>query len=189
MNLVFQVVVTYISLAEAAASMAQAYPSSTWSESVSQFLTGAKGKTLAVYTSPIFVAGVATTFLGMVIRVMCFRELGKFFTYELAIRDKHKLVTSGPYSIVRHPSYTGLALVYVGITCSALAEGMWWTEYGVQQTLAGWALWVSWWVVLIYTSFIGFRARKEDDMLHIEFGEEWEVYAKRVPCRYIPWLL
>ncbi|KAI0056943.1 hypothetical protein BV25DRAFT_1831727 [Artomyces pyxidatus] len=125
----------------------------------------------------------------MVLRVVCFRELGKHFTYELSIRDKHKLVTSGPYSIVRHPSYTALGLVYVGFTCSTLARGMWWTESGMHQTLGGRVTGLTWCSVLVYMTFIALRAIKEDAMLHVEFGEEWEEYAARVPYRYVPWLL
>lgn len=50
--------------------------------------------------------GMVAVWIGGAIRIACYRELGRLFTYELTIREKHRLVTSGPYSIVRHPSYS-----------------------------------------------------------------------------------
>ncbi|KAM5531771.1 hypothetical protein V8D89_014541 [Ganoderma adspersum] len=37
-----------------------------------------------------------------------------FFTFEVIIKDDHKLITSGPYSYVRHPSYTGILCLTTG---------------------------------------------------------------------------
>ncbi|KAI0060185.1 hypothetical protein BV25DRAFT_1807916 [Artomyces pyxidatus] len=156
---------------------------------VIEFLCREKGSDIPIHSTPIFVAGVASTFLGMVIRVACFRELGRFFTYQLAIRDKHKLITTGPYSIVRHPSYTGIWLAHGGMTACLLAKGTWLTESGVMHTAIGWIAASIWAGRLAYVTFISLRARHEDKMLHREFGEEWEAYAKRVPCRYIPGLI
>ena len=53
--------------------------------------------------------------LGGYIRYSCFKALGRLFTFEMSIRDKHELITNGPYSIVRHPSYTGALLTLIGI--------------------------------------------------------------------------
>ena len=53
--------------------------------------------------------------LGGLIRYKCYRALGTMFTFEMSIRKDHMLVTSGPYSIVRHPGYTGIFLVVIGI--------------------------------------------------------------------------
>ena len=50
---------------------------------------------------------------GGLIRLECYRQLGRMFTFEMSIRKDHMLVTSGPYGIVRHPGYTG-ALLAVG---------------------------------------------------------------------------
>jgi len=35
----------------------------------------------------------------------------------MAIRKDHRLITTGPYSIVRHPAYAGVLLTVVGIVC------------------------------------------------------------------------
>ncbi|CAD6900108.1 unnamed protein product [Tilletia controversa] len=54
--------------------------------------------------------------LGGGLRYWCYRELSHFFTFTLAILDDHRIVSSGPYAVVRHPSYTGLFLVASGLT-------------------------------------------------------------------------
>ena len=52
---------------------------------------------------------------GAVIRYWCrFREMGRHFTFHITLLENHKLVTTGPYSIVRHPSYAGTILMAVG---------------------------------------------------------------------------
>jgi len=35
---------------------------------------------------------------------------------EIEVREKHELVTRGPYSHIRHPTYTGTLLVDLGAT-------------------------------------------------------------------------
>ncbi|KAE8219534.1 hypothetical protein CF319_g6788 [Tilletia indica] len=54
--------------------------------------------------------------LGGGLRYLCYRKLWHFFTFTLAVLDDHRIVSSGPYAIVRHPSYTGLFLVTSGLT-------------------------------------------------------------------------
>ena len=55
------------------------------------------------------------TILGGLIRYTCYRALGRMFTFEMSIRRNHKLIMSGPYAIVRHPSYVGSILVVSGM--------------------------------------------------------------------------
>jgi len=40
----------------------------------------------------------------------------------MSIRNNHKLVTSGPYAIVRHPGYTGVMLVVIGMLLVHLSK-------------------------------------------------------------------
>ncbi|KAF9896522.1 hypothetical protein BX616_007290, partial [Lobosporangium transversale] len=44
---------------------------------------------------------------GSQLRAWSFRTLSWFFTYQLTIRPNHRLITTGPYTYLRHPSYTG----------------------------------------------------------------------------------
>ncbi|KAI0050894.1 hypothetical protein FA95DRAFT_1486551, partial [Auriscalpium vulgare] len=127
---------------------------------------------------------------GALIRQLCFREMGRMFTYQLSLREKHRLVTTGPYFVVRHPSYIGMLMVMVGTTlCVLAAPGTWWTEAGMMGTHSGKVMvgvWVSLWLVVL--SLVS-RAGKEDVMLRGEFRAEWEEYVDRVPYRMVPGLI
>jgi protein-S-isoprenylcysteine O-methyltransferase len=48
--------------------------------------------------------------------------LGRFFTVDVTIEKDHELVERGPFRVVRHPSYTGVLLVFVGL---GLSLGNW----------------------------------------------------------------
>jgi protein-S-isoprenylcysteine O-methyltransferase Ste14 len=58
-------------------------------------------------------AGIAVFAIGFIIRWSAVIQLGKMFTVDVAIVDKHSLKTSGLYKIVRHPSYLGLILIII----------------------------------------------------------------------------
>ena len=61
------------------------------------------------------VIGAALAWGGLGLRWWSQTELGSLFTFVVGIRKGHKLVQSGPYAVLRHPSYTGLAVGLVGI--------------------------------------------------------------------------
>ena len=44
--------------------------------------------------------------------------LGRFFTVDVTIEKNHELVERGPFHLVRHPSYTGVLLAFVGLALS-----------------------------------------------------------------------
>jgi protein-S-isoprenylcysteine O-methyltransferase Ste14 len=45
--------------------------------------------------------------IATVLRIWSYISLGPFFTFNLGIRENHKLIKSGPYKYLIHPSYTG----------------------------------------------------------------------------------
>lgn len=56
----------------------------------------------------IFAAGIAIRWYAIV-------HLGRLFTVDVAIASDHRLVESGPYRLVRHPSYSGALLAFLGL--------------------------------------------------------------------------
>ena len=55
----------------------------------------------------LFAAGLAIRWWAIVI-------LGRFFTVDVVIEKDHELVERGPFRWVRHPSYTGVLLAFLG---------------------------------------------------------------------------
>ena len=66
------------------------------------------------------VAGIVLIVTGVAVRAWSIASLGRFFQYQIEIQPGHRVVTTGPYRYVRHPSYTGVALCLAGF---ALASG------------------------------------------------------------------
>ncbi|MEJ2487796.1 MAG: isoprenylcysteine carboxylmethyltransferase family protein [Anaerolineales bacterium] len=73
----------------------------------------------------------------------------------------HKLITRGPFAIIRHPMYVGVFLAAIG---ALLIFRTWAIALFAPMSL----------VVLV-------RANHEEELLAAEFGEEWETYASKVP--------
>lgn len=61
-----------------------------------------------------YLIGLILFVIGLVIRWAAIVYLGRFFTVNVAIAENHQLVTTGPYRYVRHPSYTGTLLIFLG---------------------------------------------------------------------------
>ena len=60
--------------------------------------------------------------LGLVLRWYSIIYLGRFFTTNVAIAKDHRLINTGPYRFIRHPSYSGTLLAMLGL---ALSFGNW----------------------------------------------------------------
>ncbi|KAJ8495192.1 hypothetical protein ONZ45_g12970 [Pleurotus djamor] len=117
-----------------------------------------------VMLSSISITGAA------LLRRHCFIVLGRYFTYDLSIREGHKLITTCPYSIVRHPSYTCFLMIWFATPGSQLVRGSWLTEF-MCVAIYPWA----------YA-----RMDKEDKMLRKKFGREWDMWREAVPYWLIP---
>src|SRR5205085_10445590 len=80
--------------------------------------------------------GVLMTALGLLFTVWARVYLGRNWSGVVTIKQGHELIDTGPYSLVRHPIYTGLLVAFIG---SAVARGEW---RGVLAVLIAWAaLW------------------------------------------------
>ena len=64
------------------------------------------------------VLGLGVFLLGQTLRWYSIIYLGRFFTANVAITAGHRLIESGPYRLVRHPSYTGGLLAVFGFALS-----------------------------------------------------------------------
>lgn len=64
---------------------------------------------------PATVLGFIILWSGVILRSYSIKTLGKHFTPTVQLQKDHALITSGPYSVIRHPSYLGALLAIVGI--------------------------------------------------------------------------
>jgi protein-S-isoprenylcysteine O-methyltransferase Ste14 len=54
----------------------------------------------------------------MIFRFIAVWSLGKFFTVDVTIQENHKIIDKGVYKIVRHPSYLGSLVSFIGFGIS-----------------------------------------------------------------------
>ena len=138
--------------------------------------------------SKVAAIGLIIIVLAAWIRLMTYRYLGRFFRAQTSIQKDHELIVSGPYSIVRHPSYTGGVLISGGWFFWQMSKGSWIVESGLWNTMMGRL------ILVIYISlynilgpiFILARMSKEDIALRNQFGKKWDDWAKRVPYSIFP---
>lgn len=126
-----------------------------------EFLRQGLGLALVViygwYSEPsafFYLVGTVVTLIGLAVRL---------FASGFIMKNK-VLATTGPYSVVRHPLYTGNVLVLIGL---CLANGTWWS-----WVIGGVFLWF--W----YPPAIEYEDRK----LSRYFGESWEAWSGRTPA-------
>ena len=67
-------------------------------------------------SSAVALSGLAICLLGKYFRIRAKQDLGRFFTYEVGVSEEQKLIKTGLYSHLMHPSYLGAILMYFG-TC------------------------------------------------------------------------
>ncbi|PPQ84619.1 hypothetical protein CVT25_015716 [Psilocybe cyanescens] len=170
---------------EALLTFASIYPSSPWSKSIAAFLIDSHPVSLNIRLTWSFIAAWIFAIAGAIIRRRCYQVMGEMFTFELSLRNHHKLVTWGPYAVVRHPSYTGVAMALIGGSICYSTPGSW-TFENSHSPWARFILILCWVVTTVAGIFVVRRANTEDKMLQKQFGTEWESWAKKVPCRLIP---
>ena len=66
-------------------------------------------------SNAVALSGLAICLLGKYFRIRAKQELGRFFTYEVGVSEEQKLIKTGLYSHLMHPSYLGAILMVFGI--------------------------------------------------------------------------
>ena len=64
---------------------------------------------------PVLLGGLVLMWCGMALRIWAVRTLGPQFRTVVMIQDDHRLITTGPYQLLRHPSYAGSLLTLAGL--------------------------------------------------------------------------
>ncbi|HSD59108.1 MAG TPA: isoprenylcysteine carboxylmethyltransferase family protein [Methanotrichaceae archaeon] len=111
-------------------------------------------------------AGLIVFALGIFFRSWAVWALRGFYTARLGIQPGHRLITAGPYELVRHPGYLGEIASVLGMSLAL-------------SSLIGLAM-----TILLFPLLI-WRIGTEEEMLLVQFGEEYREYMRRTK-RLIP---
>ncbi|WP_435152356.1 methyltransferase family protein [Haladaptatus sp. DFWS20] len=120
------------------------------------------------FPSFTFWFGIATILFGVGVRRYAVWTLGRYFSTTVTVDSTDEVIDTGPYRLVRHPSYTGRLLSVVGL---GMATGNWLSFAFV--SLAG---------IVGY----GYRISIEERALREELGDEYHEYAADTPYRLVP---
>jgi protein-S-isoprenylcysteine O-methyltransferase Ste14 len=112
--------------------------------------------------------GLLLLLAGSVARLWAIRQAGEAFIPHVNVDSKLKLITAGPYALVRHPSYLGTFVSYLGIAIL------------FNSIIGAVAL-----VALVIPAIV-LRIAKEEELLAKRFGEVWKKYQSQTPARLIP---
>lgn len=113
--------------------------------------------------------GIALMLAGLAFRWYAISVLGKFFTRDVATRAGQYVVERGPYRLIRHPSYTGGLMMFLGT--------------GLAMT--NWASLLA--LLLGATIGYGYRVHVEERALCAGLGDAYREYMRRTR-RFIPFV-
>ena len=107
---------------------------------------------------------------GLALRWTSVFVLGRYFTVNVVVMRDHRVVSTGPYRYVRHPSYSGLLLAFLGL-------GLFFNS------------WLSLAIIVVpVTCALLYRIRVEEGALRAVFGAEYTDYCARTK-RLVPGIL
>jgi len=116
-----------------------------------------------------FALGLAILAAGSMLRRYCFRKLGRYFTGNVTVQADQPVIEDGPYRFVRHPSYTGGIMMYLG-------TGLALTNWLSALILVGMG-------AVTYT----YRVRVEEQALASSIGQPYLEYMRRTK-RFVPFV-
>ena len=106
-----------------------------------------------------FAAGMVILLAGLVLRGWSFKTLGKYFTHTVMVSSDQPVITTGPYRLLRHPSYTGILMACAGV---GLTSANW----------AGLAV-----MALLPLAVLLWRIHIEENALLTTLGDRYRAYA------------
>jgi protein-S-isoprenylcysteine O-methyltransferase Ste14 len=113
--------------------------------------------------------GLCLIVIGLIIRWISILTLKKYFTTNVVIQNDHRIIKFGIYRFVRHPSYSGSIISFLGL-------GL---------------VFVNWLatIILVVPTTIAFmkRIKVEERALKNAFGEEYIAYCKST-WLLLPWI-
>jgi protein-S-isoprenylcysteine O-methyltransferase len=118
----------------------------------------------------VFYLGIFLMLLGIGVRQWAIAVLGRFFSLNVRVVEDHQVVDKGPYRWVRHPSYTGVLITFIGLSLAV-------QSLGALLVLLG-----------VFIVSFGYRIRVEEKTLRSELGDDYASYMKRTK-RIIPYLV
>ncbi|QEF98965.1 Isoprenylcysteine carboxyl methyltransferase (ICMT) family protein [Stieleria maiorica] len=131
-----------------------------WFLVFAQFLLAA-ALVLSAQWSPLPLAALSVAAPGIVLAVWAWAKMGwNKIRIHPSATDSTRLLTDGPYAIVRHPMYTGL---------------LWFTAALLLTPFRWWRL-ASWVVLLLVLSA---KAKHEEDSMRDRF-DDYQAYQRRV---------
>jgi protein-S-isoprenylcysteine O-methyltransferase len=107
--------------------------------------------------------------MGLVLRWGSILYLGRYFTVDVSIAAGQRVVDTGPYRLIRHPSYTGALVAFLGL--GILFND--WVSMGILM-------------VPILIAFLR-RISIEEAALKEGLGEAYGAYCARTK-RLVPWI-
>lgn len=105
-------------------------------------------------------AGMLLAILGMGLIFWSGIALGRLYSPEVTLQKEHRLITDGPYRLIRHPRYLG-----------GIVQG-----FGLSLLFRSW---VGILLTFVFILVVIFRIRDEESMLRAEFGAQWEAYCDK----------
>jgi protein-S-isoprenylcysteine O-methyltransferase Ste14 len=106
-----------------------------------------------------FAAGMVILLAGLVLRGWAFKVLGQYFTHTVMVSSDQPVIATGPYRVLRHPSYTGILLAVIGV---GLASANW------ADLVAG---------LLVALTPMVWRIHVEESALAATVGDRYRAYA------------
>jgi protein-S-isoprenylcysteine O-methyltransferase Ste14 len=115
----------------------------------------------------MFWLGISLMVLGVAIRGTAILTLRRFFTVRVTIQESHELIDRGIYRLIRHPSYSGALLSFIGLGFVFRS----WLSLAI--------------IVAGALSGLAYRIHVEEEALTAHFGDRYRAYARRTK-RLIP---